>query len=121
MAEKTQTAYCIIDGYRGLIMSKQINNSTPKTYDAGDMHDLASLAESDMNWMRTAISHIRREVMKLNKLAESGKEVSQYHFSEIVTQLDMYEYLAEVRHRNHAEGAEEYEAEWEATKQKASA
>jgi len=102
-------------------MSKQINNSTPKTYDAGDMHDLASLAESDMNWMRTAISHIRREVMKLNKLAESGKEVSQYHFSEMVTQLDMYEYLAEDRHRNHAKGAEAYEAEWEATKQKASA
>ncbi|WP_180124544.1 hypothetical protein [Acinetobacter sp. YH12097] len=93
----------------------------PKTYGAGDMHDLASLAESDMNWMCTAISHIRREVMKLNKLAESGKEVSQYHFSEMVTHLEMYEYLAEERHRNHAKEAKAYEAEWEAAKQKASA
>ena len=52
------------------------NNSTntPKKYDAGDMYDLASLAESDMNWMCTAISHIRTEVVKLNKLAESFKD-----------------------------------------------
>ena len=92
-----------------------------KTYDACDMHDLASLAESDMNWMCTAISYIRKEVMKLNKLVESGKEVSQYHFSEIVTQLDMYEYLAEDRHRSHAKEAKAYKAEWEAAKQKASA
>lgn len=92
-----------------------------KTYDACDMHDLASLAESDMNWMCTAISYIRKEVMKLNKLAESGKEVSQYHFSDLITHLDMYEYLAEDRHRNHAKGAEAYEAELEAAKQKASA
>ena len=49
-------------------MSNQINSTnTPKKYDAGDMHDLASLAESDMNWMCTAISHIRKEVMKLKK------------------------------------------------------
>lgn len=95
--------------------------SKTKTYDAGDMYDLASLCESDMNWMCTAISHIRIEVMKLNKLAESGREVSQYHFSELVTHLDMYEYLAENRHHNHAEGAKAYEAEWEASKQKASA
>ena len=98
-------------------MPNQINSTnTPKKYDASDMHDLASLSESDMNWMCTAISHIRKEVMKLNKLAESGKEVSQYHFSEIVTQLDMYEYLAEDRHRNHAKGAEAYKAEWEKVK-----
>jgi len=77
-------------------MPNQINSTnTPKKYDASDMHDLASLAESDMNWMCTAISHIRKEVMKLNKLAESGKED---------------------RHRNHAKGAEAYKAEWEKTK-----
>ena len=90
--------------------------SKTKTYDAGDMYDLASLCESDMSWMCTAISHIRTEVIKLNKLAESGKEVSQYHFSELVTHLDMYEYLAENRHHNHAEGAKAYEQEWENTK-----
>lgn len=98
-------------------MPNQINSTnTSKKYDAGDMYDLASLAESDMNWMCTAISHIRTEVMKLNKLAESGKEVSQYHFSELVTHLDMYEYLAENRHHNHAEGAKAYEQELENTK-----
>ena len=98
-------------------MPNQINSTnTPKKYDASDMHDLASLSESDMNWMCTAISHIRKEVMKLNKLAESGKEVSQYYFSELVTHLDMYEYLAEDRHRNHAKGAEAYKAEWEKMK-----
>ncbi|MCF7642939.1 MULTISPECIES: hypothetical protein [Acinetobacter] len=98
-------------------MPNQINSTnTPKKYDASDMHDLASLSESDMNWMCTAISHIRKEVMKLNKLAESGKEVSQYHFSELVTHLDMYEYLAEDRHRNHAKGAEAYKTEWEKMK-----
>jgi hypothetical protein len=97
-------------------MSNQIKKTTAKTYDAGDMHDLASLAAYDMNWMYIAISHIRKEVIKLNKLAESGKEVSQHHFYELVTHLDMYEYLAEDRHRNHAKGAEAYKAEWENTK-----
>lgn len=99
-----------------ITMNNQNAKNTPKTYDASDMHDLASLAESDMNWMSVAISHIRKEVMKLNKLAESGKEVSQYHFSELVTHLDMYAYLAEDRHRNHAKGAEAYETEWEKMK-----
>ena len=99
-------------------MPNQINSTnTPKKYDASDMHDLASLAESDMNWMCTAISHIRKEVMKLNKLAESGKEVSQYHFSELVTHLDMYEYLADDRRHYHAKEAEVYNAKWEAEKQ----
>ena len=97
-------------------MPNQIKKPLPKTYDAGDMHDLASLAESDMGWMSTAIGHIRKEIIRLNKLAEGGKEVTQYHFSELITHLDMYEYLAEDRHRNHAKEAEAYRAEWEKTK-----
>ncbi|WMG19286.1 hypothetical protein [Acinetobacter johnsonii] len=98
-------------------MPNQINSkNTPKKYDVSDMHDLASLAESDMNWMCTAISHIRKEVMKLNKLAESGKEVSQYHFSELVTHLDMYEYLADTRLSYHASEAGRYSEELEKMK-----
>ena len=98
-------------------MPNQINSTnTPKKYDVSDMHDLASLSESDMNWMCTAISHIRKEVMKLNKLAESGKEVSQYHFSELVTHLDMYEYIAAHRLSHYSEKAEVYDAKMEENK-----
>lgn len=98
-------------------MSNQIKKPTVKTHDVGDMLDLATLAECDMNWMYTAISHIRKEVMKLNKLAESGKEVSQYHFSELVTHLEMYEYIAEDRTRCHEQRAEAYKKEWESFKE----
>jgi hypothetical protein len=43
-------------------MPNQINSTnTPKKYDAGDMHDIQSLAEYDMNWMQTAIDRIRRD------------------------------------------------------------
>ena len=75
--------------------------------------DAVSMAASDMQWMNTAISHIRREVMKLNKLAESGKEVSQYHFSELVTHLDMYEYLADTRSKYHTDESERLNEEFE--------
>lgn len=81
-----------------------------------DVSDAYSLAESDMHWMNTAISHIRREVRKLNELAKSGKEVTQYHFCELIQHLDMYEYLAENRHDQHAKLAEEYTAKYEASK-----
>ena len=72
-------------------MSNQINNSLPKIYDVSEMHDAVSLAAHDMNWMNTAISHIRAEVRKLNKLAEisnNGKcvviELFQFIFNGII-------------------------------------
>ena len=97
-------------------MSNQINSTnTPTKYDAGDMHDLASLAEYDMNWMQIAINRIRRDFLDLSKkLQQQG--VHSVYFYELVTHLDMYEYLAEDRHRNHAKGAEQYKQEWENTK-----
>ena len=97
-------------------MPNQINSTnTPKKYDAGDMHDLASLAEYDMNWMQIAINRIRRDFLDLSKkLQQQG--VHSVYFYELVTHLDMYEYLAEDRHRNHAKGAEQYEQEWQNTK-----
>ena len=90
------------------------NNSTntPKKYDAGDMHDIQSLAENDMNWMQTAIDRIRRDFIDLSKnLQKQG--VHQIYFDDLRTVLDMYSYLAEERHSYHAEMSEQYKKEWQ--------
>lgn len=88
-------------------------NNTAKTYDAGDMYDIQSLAEYDMNWMNTAIDRVRRDFLNLSKkLQEQG--VHSIYFDELKTVLDMYSYLAEERHRHHVEMAEQYEKEWKA-------
>ena len=82
-------------------MPNQINSTnTPKKYDAGDMHDLASLAEYDMNWMQIAINRIRCDFIKLRKdLQQQG--VHSVYFDELQTFLEMYSYLAEERHSYH--------------------
>lgn len=97
-------------------MPNQINSKNPpKTYDAGDMYDIQSLAEYDMNWMHTAIDRVRRDFLNLSKnLQQQG--IHSCYFDELKTVLDMYSYLAEDRHRNHAKGAEAYKAEWEKMK-----
>ena len=98
-------------------MPNQINSkNTPKAYDAGDMSDAYSLAESDMQWMSTAISHARKEVKRLNALAENGELITEHHFFELISHLDMYEYLADDCRNYHAKEAESYSAEWEANK-----
>ena len=89
------------------------NNSTntPKKYDAGDMHDIQSLAEYDMKWMQTAIDRIRRDFIDLSKnLQKQG--VHQIYFDDLRTVLDMYSYLAEERHAYHEKTAKQYEQEW---------
>ena len=93
-------------------MSNQINSTnTPTKYDAGDMHDLASLAEYDMNWMQIAINRIRCDFIKLRKdLQQQG--VHSVYFDELQTFLEMYSYLAEERHSRHAKMSEQYEKEW---------
>ncbi len=93
-------------------MPNQINSTNaPKKYDAGDMHDIQSLAEYDMNWMHTAIDRIRRDFIDLSKkLQKQG--VHQIYFDDLRTVLDMYSYLAEERHSYHAEIAKQYEEEW---------
>lgn len=101
-------------------MTNQTNNSISKNYDASDMHDVASLAALDMDWMSTALNLIRKEVARLNKESEKGK-LSQHHLTELRTQIDMYSFLAESRHEYHANEADKFEAEWEASKQKVSA
>ena len=93
-------------------MPNQINSTNaPKKYDAGDMHDIQSLAEYDMKWMHTAIDRIRRDFIDLSKnLQKQG--VHQIYFDDLRTVLDMYSYLAEERHAYHAEMAKQYEKEW---------
>ena len=97
-------------------MPNQINKSILKTYDAGDMADAYSLAECDMQWMSTAITHVNKEIKRLHALAVNGEILSQYHLSELITQLDMYEYLADDRRHYHAKEAEAYKVEWEKMK-----
>ena len=82
-------------------MPNQINSTnTPKKYDAGDMHDIQSLAENDMNWMQTAIDRVHRDFIKLSvDLQQQG--IHSCYFD-----------LAEERHSYHAETAKQYEKEW---------
>ena len=93
-------------------MPNQINSiNAPKKYDAGDMYDIQSLAEHDMNWMHTAIDRTRRDFIDLSKkLQKQG--VHSCYFDELKTTLEMYSYLAEERHACHAEMAKQYEEEW---------
>ena len=92
------------------------NNSIPKNYDAGDMHDMATMAKCDMAWMYTVIKHIRQEIIKLNKLAEDGEQIYDFHFADLIHHADMYEYLADNRLAYHAEETERYSKECEQLK-----
>ncbi|RZG87394.1 hypothetical protein [Acinetobacter venetianus] len=88
------------------------NQNTHKTYDAGDMYDIQSLAESDMYWMHTALDQVRHRIIKLKKTLQEQCNVHECYFDELETLSNMYSYLAEERHRHHAEMAEQYEKEW---------
>jgi len=89
-----------------------------KTYNAGDLQDAYSLGENDLHWMSTALEHTRKEVKRLQQLAKENHFYEGY-FSDLITHLDMYSYLAEERCNQHAALAKEYKQEWEASKQKA--
>lgn len=92
-----------------------------KTYDAGDMHNLASLAENDLDWMSTAITDIRIRIAKIKDDLTARDVDAQYHFHTLERVLSMYEYLAEDRARCYDENSKKYKTEWESSKQKASA
>ena len=97
-------------------MPNQINSTnTPKKYDAGDMHDIQSLAAYDMNWVQIALNRVRRDFIKLSMDLQQ-KGVHSVYFDELQTFLEMYSYLAEERHSCHAEMSEQYEKEWQNTK-----
>ena len=93
-------------------MSNQINS---KKYDAGDMHDIQSLAAYDMNWVQIALNRVRRDFIKLSMDLQQ-KGVHSVYFDELQTFLEMYSYLAEERHSRHAKMSEQYEKEWRNTK-----
>ena len=97
-------------------MSNQINSTnTPTKYDAGDMHDIQSLAAYDMNWVQIALNRVRRDFIKLSMDLQQ-KGVHSVYFDELQTFLEMYSYLAEERHSCHAKMSEQYKQEWENTK-----
>ena len=97
-------------------MSNKINSTnTPTKYDAGDMHDIQSLAAYDMNWVQIALNRVRRDFIKLSMDLQQ-KGVHSVYFDELQTFLEMYSYLAEERHSCHAEMSEQYEKEWQNTK-----
>ena len=94
-------------------MPNQINSkNTTETYSAGDLEDAYSLARSDMQWMQTAIRHVKKEIIGMRDLAKSGTPIHPYYFSELITHLEMYEYIADERRNNNDEEAEAYKAEW---------
>ncbi len=92
-----------------ITMNNQNAKNTPKTYDAGDLWDIQSLAEFDMNWMEVAISDIKNRLKEI-KAELGGKDVLGFYALENV--IDMYQYIAEKRHSYHAEQAEKYKKEW---------
>ena len=81
-----------------------------------DVSDAYSLAESDMHWMSFALEKVRREVMRLNKLAENGTRLYDHDFLDLMTQLDMYSYLADERHNRQAELATNYTNKYNSAK-----
>lgn len=76
-----------------------------KKYTLLDLVDATSVAASDMEWMSTAISIIRKEVTRLHEAAKKG-ELSQYSLVELRTQIDMFSYLADTRSDYHANESE---------------
>lgn len=97
-------------------MSNQGQKTVSLVHYYSDVSDAYSLAESDMHWMSTAITHTKREIKKLHDLAKTGAVVTEYHFGELMQHLEMYEYLADNRHRLHAQQAEKYTQKYDAAK-----
>ncbi|EOA3793186.1 TPA: hypothetical protein JI136_09520 [Acinetobacter baumannii] len=95
-------------------MPNQINSkNTPKTYDASDMHNLASLAESDMNWMSVAITDIKKRIKEIKSELGNNNVLGFYDLEHVV---DMYQYIAENRLHHYSDETEAYQAEWEKMK-----
>lgn len=96
-----------------VIMSNSNNaQNTPKTYDAADMYDLASLAECDMQWMNVAIADIKKRIKELKK--DLGINATGFYALDNI--LDMYQYLADTRLNYHMGEAERLEKELEQLK-----
>ncbi|ASO72239.1 hypothetical protein MJ012_08860 [Acinetobacter baumannii] len=95
-------------------MPNQINSkNTPKTYDAGEMADVYSLAESDMQWMSVAITDIKKRIKEIKSELGDNNVLGLYYLEYVV---EMYQYIAENRLHHYSEEAEAYQAEREKMK-----
>ena len=83
-----------------------------RNYTNRDLLDLASLAESDMEWMHTALSEVQ---LKIKQIKAEHPSI-EYHFNRLEKVLEMYVYLAENRQQYHSDEAEKYELESEINK-----
>ena len=98
-------------------MPNQINSeNTPKTYNAGDMLDAYSLAESDLKWMTHALGDLLKKFTELEVRLGKEQHVPDFYFNELKTFIHMYEYLADNRLNHHEKEAAAYLEEYEANK-----
>lgn len=95
------------------MLTKNNSQSMPKTYDAGEIADAYSLAESDMQWMSVAIKDIRKRLKEIKSELGNNNVLGFYDLEHVV---DMYQYIAENRLHHYSDEAEAYQAEWEADK-----
>lgn len=78
-------------------------------YDASDLYVAYSFSECDMDWMLTAIVHIRKEVKQLqHEITANGEFVTEQRLTNLITHLDMYECLAASRFESHKHLATAY-------------
>ena len=96
-------------------MPNQIN-SIPKKYNAGDMLDAYSLAESDLKWMTHALGDLLKKFTELEVRLGKEQHVPDFYFNELKTFIHMYEYLADSRLNHHEKEAAAYLEEYEANK-----
>jgi hypothetical protein len=95
-------------------MSNQINSkNAPKTYDAGDLADVYSCAESDMQWMNIAIADVKKRIKEIKNELGNKNIIGFYALEQV---LEMYEYVSETRLNYHAEEAERYSKAWKEIK-----
>ena len=79
------------------MLNQTQSKNTPKTITVADLYDLATLANCDMDWMRTAIEDTRLRVARIKKDLAAHYPAAQYHFHELEKVLEMYTYLADNR------------------------
>ncbi|MEB3754305.1 hypothetical protein [Acinetobacter sp. MD2(2019)] len=92
------------------------NKSIPKSYDAGDMLDMADIAHADMDWMSIAIEDLSVRLRQLKKDMTAYNVNAPYHFEVLEKVMQMYEYVADNRKHYHKQESAKYEALWEQEK-----
>ena len=83
-------------------------------YDAMDMLDAHSLAESDLSWSLTAITDIGRKFRDIKKNIQANHQVHDLYFDELKEFIDMYGHLIETRWNYHKDQTAHFKAEYEA-------